>query len=79
MEAAGVVGDLTISIAHDSQCAEVVAPRILSASGTKRQSGDILNERRTVELTGIHHEALIIIDLQGVSHIRQSQELSGEE
>ena len=79
MDAAGIVGDLAIAVAHGGQRAEVVAPRILSALGAERKSGDILDKRRTVELTGVHYEALIVVDFEGVGHVRQSEELSGEE
>ena len=78
MDAAGIGIYPPITVADGYEGVEIIAPGIEMAIGAERQSGNILHQRRTVELTGIHHESFLIVDLQSVGHIGSSKELTGE-
>ena len=78
MDAAGIGIYPPITIADGYEGVEIIAPGLEMPIGAERQGGDILHQRRTVELTCIHHQLFLIVDLQGVGHIGSPKKLTGE-
>ena len=79
MDTAGVVIDLSMTITHGRERIQIVAPGEEMPIGTECQSRDRLHKCRTIQLTGIHHQPLIVIDLERMGHIGDIQEFPGEE
>ena len=75
----GIAVDLASTIAHGSERLHIIIPSIGLMTGTKCQGCHRLDKRGTIQLTGIDHESFLILDLESMSNIRQSEEFLGKE
>ena len=79
MDTARVILNSSVTIPHGCERIQIVAPREKMAIGAEGQGCHRFHQRRTIQLTGVHHQPFVIIDFKCMGHIGNPQELSGKE
>ena len=78
MDARGIAVDDAIIVAHVAEVVLVGRESELLLISTARKGCDGLYQCRAVELIDINDKLLLIVDLEGVSHIRHIEQLAGK-
>ena len=79
MDATGVTIDDALPIAHGREGFQIGLPRVLLAVNTLREGGHGLDQCRAIQLSRVHHQALVSLCLKGMRHVWDAKELTGKE